>query len=183
MSLSRKPHGHMIVRSVSDAIFATIGKQVSQQPIELVVHRPEPWARPTDCFRNVARKIAECGGSAQSGYTFHHRFAQNIEGLPLYIYLTHHAVWVSPEGERVDVTPYPERRHAPLDRNGKIKFLPDDAADPIMVQGQPAPLPLRFFAVDDNKELKDYVAELNRKEQEACRELHSQGSAQNASET
>lgn len=165
----------MIVRSVSDATFAAIGKQVSQQPIELVAHRPEPWALSTDCFRNVAQKIADSGGSAQCGYTFHHRFAQKIEGLPLYIYLTHHAVWVSPEGERVDVTPYPDPRHAPLDHGGKIRFLPDDTADPVVVHGQPIPLPLRFFAVDDNPELKAYVAELNRNEQEACRKLNSAG--------
>ncbi|KRQ15562.1 hypothetical protein AOQ71_09260 [Bradyrhizobium manausense] len=164
----------MLVRSLSDATLAAIGKEVSQQPIELVTHQPKPWALPTDCFRNVARKIAEDRGSAQCGYTFHHRFAQKIEGHPLYIYLTHHAVWVSPKGEFVDVTPYPDPRHAPLDHGKKIKFLPDDTADPVVVRGQPIPLPLRFFAVDDNPELKAYVAELNRKEQEACRSLASQ---------
>lgn len=166
----------MVVRSLSDATLAAIGKEVSQQPIALVIHRPEQWAKPTDCFRNVARKIAEDGGGAQCGYTIHHRFAQKIEGLPLYVYLTHHAVWVSPEGELVDVTPYPDPGHAPLDHGKKIKFLPDDTADPVVVQGQPIPLPLRFFAVDDNRELKAYVAELNRKEQEACRALYSKAS-------
>ncbi|MCK1721254.1 hypothetical protein [Bradyrhizobium sp. 141] len=54
--------------------------------------------------------------------------------------------------------------------------MPDDTADPVVVQGQPIPLPLRFFAVDDNRELKAYVAELNRKEQEACRALYSKAS-------
>ncbi|MGY4473774.1 hypothetical protein ACVILL_001188 [Bradyrhizobium sp. USDA 3364] len=81
-----------------DAILAAIGKEVSQQAIELVAHQPEPWAQPIDCFRNIARKIAESGGSAQCGFTFHHHFAQKIEGRPLYIYLTHHAAWVSPAG-------------------------------------------------------------------------------------
>lgn len=165
----------MNVRTLSNATLDTIGKEVSQQPITLVIHRPEPWAYPTDCFRNVARKIAESGGSAQCGYTFHHRFAQKIEGLPLYAYLIHHAVWLSPEGELVDVTPYPDPRHAPLDHGKKIRFLPDDTADPVVVRGQPIPLPLRFFAVDDNPALKAYVAELNRKEQEACRKLNSAG--------
>lgn len=164
----------MHIRSLSEATFVEIGKQVSLQPITLVPHRPEPGAQPTDCFRNVERKIAKDGGGAQCGYTFHHRFATRIEGLPLYIYLTHHAVWVSPMGELLDITPYPDQRHAPFDRDGKIKFLPDDAATPVMVQGQPAPQPSRFFAVDDNEELKAYVAELNRKEQEACEQIYAQ---------
>lgn len=35
----------------------------------------------------------------------------------------------------------------PLDHGGKPKFLPDDTAEPTMLQGQPAPLALRFFAI------------------------------------
>lgn len=56
----------------------------------------------------------------------------------------------------MDVTPYPDPRHAPLGHGKKIKFLPDDTAAPVVVRGQPIPLPLRFFAVDDNPALKAY---------------------------
>jgi hypothetical protein len=44
----------------------------------------------------MSPNIAECGGDAQCGWTFHHRFADKIEGHLLYIYLSHHAVWLSP---------------------------------------------------------------------------------------
>jgi hypothetical protein len=48
-----------------------------------------------------------------------------------------------------------------------------DSARPVPAGGQPAPVPLRFFAVDDNKELRPYVDEMNRKEEEACKRLYA----------
>lgn len=70
-----------------------IARQMSRQPLGVALHKPESWALPTNCFRNVERKVRESGGRAQFGWTFHHRFAEKIPGHPLYLYLTHHAVW------------------------------------------------------------------------------------------
>jgi hypothetical protein len=164
----------METRTPTNAAIEAVARQISKQPMGLAFHRPEPWAQASNCFRNVERKVAESGGRAQFGWTFHHRLAEKMAGLPLYLYATHHAVWVSPDGKLIDVTPYPNPRHEPIGQGGDPLFLMDDSAGPVPVGGQPAPLPLRFFAIDDNQELRAYVDELNQKEQEACRQLYSQ---------
>ena len=103
----------------------------------------------------------------------HHRFAEKIPGHPLYLYLTHHAVWADLDGRLIDVTPYPDARHRPITTVNDPLFLVDDTARPIAAGGQPAPLPSRFFAIDDGPELAAYLAELNRKEREACEKLYA----------
>ena len=163
----------METRTITNTAIDAVARQVSKQPIGLALHRPESWAQATNCFRNVERKIAESGGRAQFGWTFHHRLAEKIEGLPLYLYVTHHAVWVSPDGKLVDVTPYPNPRHKPIGQDDDPIFLMDDSARPVPVGGQSAPLPLRFFAIDDSEELRAYITQLNQREQEACRQLYS----------
>ena len=103
---------------------------------------------------------------------FHHRLAEKLPGLPLYLYVTHHAVWRAPDGRLIDVTPYPSDRHKPFCVENSPLFLLDDKAKPVMAGGQPAPLPSRFFAVDDAAGLAEYVDELNRREQSECQELY-----------
>lgn len=138
-----------------------VARQVSGQQIGLVVHKPEPWAEATNCFRNAERKVREAGGRVQYGWTFHHRLAEKLPGLPLYLYVTHHAVWHAPDGRLIDVTPYPDDRHKPYSSGDSPLFLLDDNAKPVMAGGQPAPLPLRFFAIDDTPGLAEYVDEMN----------------------
>jgi hypothetical protein len=149
-----------------------VARQVSRGPMGLAHYRPEAWALPTNCFRNVARKVQESGGRGLYGWTFHHRLAEKIPGNPLYLYVTHHAVWHAPDGSLVDVTPYPDERHKPIGQDGDTLFLVDEGAAPIAVAGQPAPLPLRFFAIDESAELTRYIEELNQREKASCRELY-----------
>jgi hypothetical protein len=163
--------------TLTPATIEGVARQVSSQRVGLAFHKPEAWALPTNCFRNVERKVVESGGRAQFGWTFHHRLAEKIPGLPLYLYLTHHAVWVDPEGRLVDVTPYQDPRHEPIGKDGDPLFLMDDSAKPVPVAGQPAPLPLRFFAVDSGLELAQYIEELNREEQQKCEDLYALGGA------
>ena len=74
--------------------------------------RTELGARPNECFFNVPQKIAKDGGTPQHGWC--------LWELPgLFIEAELHAVWVSPSGEWVDVTPK-------SNREDKILFLPDD---------------------------------------------------------
>lgn len=139
----------------------------------LAKHQPEGWALANNCFRNVARKVAEDGGRAVCGWTFHHRLAEKIAGLPLYVYLTHHAVWARPDGRLINVTPYPDPRHEPIGTGGAPIFLVDPTAPPIVLGGQPAPLPMKFFAVDPGNELAEYVERLNREEKAKCDALYA----------
>src|SRR5262245_9266324 len=117
---------------ITKAMIERVAQQVSDQQIGLVVHKPEPWAEPTNCFRNVARKVREAGGREQYGWTFHHRLAEKLPGLPLYLYVTHHAVWHEPDGHLIDVTPYPNDRHKPCCIGNSPLFLLDDKAKPVI---------------------------------------------------
>src|SRR5580698_5888752 len=79
----------------------------------LVHHQPEEWALPSRCFENVTEKVHRDGGSAIYGWTFHLRFVEHRLD-EAYMFITHHAIWHSPDGSLVNVTPYPDDKHYPL---------------------------------------------------------------------
>jgi hypothetical protein len=160
------------IQQLIKAKVSTIAPTVSRQQLGLVHHRPEAWAEATHCFENVGRKIAQDGGRAQFGWTFHHRYVERIPG-PGYLFLTHHAVWHSPNGQMIDVTPYPDPKHHPLAPGGNILFLLDDKAVPVRTEKLIAPLPLRFFALGEASELAAHVTRLNDEEQEKCRGIYA----------
>ena len=105
------------------------------------------------------------------GWTFHHRYVASIPGAG-YLYVTHHAVWHSPPGHLVDVTPYPDALHRPLSPSEETLFLMDDRALPVTRTGLVAPLPLRYFVLDDDPALAAYVEHLNDEELEECRKIY-----------
>lgn len=79
------------------------------RPVYLIVD-PLPNGTVDDCFSNVARKITTAGGSQVLGWT--------IWATPVMVEGEFHAVWRSPIGDLLDVSP----------RSGgetKILFLPD----------------------------------------------------------
>jgi hypothetical protein len=77
-----------------------------------VAVRPDLGAQPNECFFNVPQKIAKDGGGIQYGWS--------IWELPgLFIEAEVHAVWVSPTGEWIDVTPK-------VNHESEILFLPDE---------------------------------------------------------
>ncbi len=147
---------------------------ISHQPLGLVYHRPEPWAKVLCCFDNAAEKIRREGrGMVRFGWTFHYRIA---EGKGEYLFATHHAVWNTPEGWLVDVTPFHEDpKHHPITKSGSVLFLVDDAARPVVTDRVIAPLPLRYFALGDDRRLRDHVEELRREEERKCREIYDSG--------
>jgi len=164
------PNIQQLIKAKIDAIAPT----VSRQPLGLVHHQPEASAETGRCFENVGRKVAQDGGRVQFGSTFHHRYVEKLPG-PGYLFITHHAVWHAPNSQLIDITPYPDPKHHPLAPGGSILFLIDDKAEPVKTDKLIAPLPLRFFALGENDELKAYVARLNADEQEKCREIYARG--------
>lgn len=148
---------------------------MSRQSIGLAYHRPEPWARVRRCFENSAEKVRREGcGHIRFGWAFHHRTA---EGKGEYLFAMHHAVWNTPEGWLVDVTPFHEEPwHHPMTApDGSVIFLVDDEAIPVVTDSVLAPLPLRYFALGDDPRLRDYVDGLRREEERKCQEIYRTG--------
>jgi hypothetical protein len=83
---------------------------VSEEPLYIDV-TPEPYAEVKECFSAVNRKVGKDGGSRQLGW--------QIWQIPdIMIEAEFHAVWKSPKGKLVDITP----KSKPINR---ILFVPD----------------------------------------------------------
>ena len=81
-----KPHVGEFCREINDAA----------EPVYLDAPAEQHGVR--DCFINVEKRMAESGGSVQYGWRIWEWFNTMIEG-------EFHAVWVSPDGTLIDVTP------------------------------------------------------------------------------
>lgn len=147
---------------------------LSTQQLGLVNHYPEKWAQPTRCFENALRKVKISGGRTQCGWIFDWRLTPHIPNVPGYLMATHHAVWCSPNGNLIDITPFrPETKHYPIRPNGSdILFQLDDTAQPVTIKNYLAPLPLLFYPLSQDPPLVAYVKELNKKEHYDCESLY-----------
>jgi hypothetical protein len=142
--------------------------EIGGERLGLVVHRPEHWAKPLRCMENVLEKMERDGGCGLFGWIFHLRFA---EGLGHYLLATHHAVWHSPDGVLIDVTPFhAEERHQPILERGDVLFLVHRSATPVQRGHVSAPLPLKFFAVTESEEMRAYVIHLTAAEEQKCQD-------------
>lgn len=74
--------------------------------------RPEAGAVVNECFPNVQAKIAHADGHMLCGW-------QLWEWPHVLVEAEFHAVWVTPEGDMVDITPKPEGE-------ARILFVPDE---------------------------------------------------------
>lgn len=83
------------------------------EPLYVEVH-PEPAARVAYCFDNSAAQAAAKGGEAVYGWAIWHWPGRWFEA-------EHHAVWRTPTGELIDVTP--QAGNPP-----RVLFLPDPSA-------------------------------------------------------
>ena len=109
------------------------------------------------------------GGRGVFGWTFHLRFAG---GLGHYLLATHHAVWHSPSGSLIDVTPFhADQRHQPINERGSVLFLLHRSAIPVQRGNVSAPLPLKFFAITESEEMRAYVKQLISAEEQKCQEI------------
>lgn len=100
--------------------------------------RVEPYAEMNECFAAVAKKIELDGGSIQHGWTIW-KFGEWMAEAEF------HAVWRSPAGELVDISPK-------LDCEDKIVFL----ADPKRTY-QGAPLDNFRHPLVKNQVVDDYI--------------------------
>lgn len=157
----------MLKRAI-ERIAATIGGG----PLGLALHRPEQQARSNRSFRNVADKVLYDGGAPVHGWTFAYRHGGDIPGEG-YLLAEHHAVWHSPDGRLVDVTPYRHAALRPISPGEDTLFLVDRAAVPAVIGKRFIPLPARAFALSEEPALVAYVAALNRRAEEAWREARA----------
>jgi hypothetical protein len=147
---------------------AEIAPRISAGPLGLALHRPEQMARSNRSFRNVADKVIYDGGAAIHGWVLHYRAGGDIPGEG-YLLAEHHAVWHSPDGRLVDVTPYPKAALRPISPGEDTLFLVDAGALPEKRGKHFIPLPSRAFALSEDEALVAYVAVLNRQAEEEWR--------------
>ena len=113
-----------------------------QMPTYLAAAKPEAGFAPLECFENSRRKAEVAGGSVVHGWTIWEYPRVLIEG-------EFHAVWRSPDGLLVDVTPRP-------DGEERILFLPDPSrrfeglrVDNIRVSLSSDPAVLKLIAANE----------------------------------
>ena len=85
----------------------------TQTPVFIPAAKPESGFLPLYCFENSQAKAENSGGTVVLGWTIWEYPCVMIEG-------EFHAVWRSPDGDLVDVTPR-------LDGEERILFVPDPA--------------------------------------------------------
>lgn len=107
--------------------------------------RPDRAAVASECFDNVARKVARAGGTVACGWA--------IWTTPgVYIEAEHHGVWRRRTGELVDVSPQPNLPK-------RILFLPDPEAiydplvhrDNVLVAASDDPAAVEFVALGNRR--------------------------------
>jgi hypothetical protein len=106
--------------------------------VVLVESQPEADAVAQYCFRNVAERISRNGGSTQFGW---YACIVRQNGKPVALIMEHHAVWRTPSGELIDITPFstlPDgaaEGSGELLEEGRIVFVPDDTANLYTIPG------------------------------------------------
>lgn len=94
-------------------------------------YESEPGAKPSQCYANCTDKVTSGGGAVVYGWVFSGRWEH------AYVIATAHAVWRSPSGDLIDITPrlpppdpLPDNALPPLKETGSGHwlFLPDPNA-------------------------------------------------------
>lgn len=90
-----------------------LAKEVSpMEKLQYIPLAPLSWCQELDCFGNVDEQVRKSGGSVQLGW-------QIWEFKNVLIEAEFHAVWKSPEGKLIDITPKPYAFKT-------ILFIPDN---------------------------------------------------------
>jgi hypothetical protein len=151
-----------------------VARQVSSGPKGLAFHQPEPWAGVNVCIDNVLRKVERDGGRALYGWTLSMRRAAAGD----YLLFTHHAVWNSPVGTLIDVTPlHPNPAIRPILQGSSTLILVDFDAEPVLIRAANgkhayAPLPSKYLPLKEGEELQRYLAGRQQDEDRTCREMY-----------
>ena len=139
-----------------------IREQYGRDAVSVAVE-PESKALANRCFRNVADKVREDGGTSQFGWMFFHHPIGDSAGLVIAL---HHAVWRSANGKLIDITPHAGE---PVVMDGdKLLFVIDDSATPIQAEGCKIGLcrPCDAFALTKNRAVRELVRHIRRAEWE-----------------
>lgn len=155
-----------IYATIEEAI-AAFGEAIGGERLASALYQPEPSAALSNCYMNVIEKVRRAGGRGLTGWTFHRR--DSDEHGP-YLFAMHHAVWVTPSGMMVDVTPYDDEQcpHPLRAADGNTLFLVHEAAPPVMINGYTCSPPLRYFPLDDGAGLAALLEERERTERAEC---------------
>lgn len=136
--------------------FNQIAASLSPGSEPVVLQREvERDARPNECYSNCQGKVETSGGAMQCGWVFQHAGGDWIVAVA-------HAVWRSPDGVLIDITPTVPTEYLPSmapailrDTAGRWVFLPDDKA---------FEQPNRYLPLTKNKALVRRCRRLNRHE-------------------
>jgi hypothetical protein len=98
-------------KTISDSVLRLRGKLgLHTEPLFVPV-RETVGNEINECYGNVAKKIKTDGGTIQHGWTVWESPGKLIEA-------EFHAVWVSPAGEHIEITPH-------ADGEAEVLFIPD----------------------------------------------------------
>ncbi len=125
--------------AISDKILAlcqSISK--SESPV-YVQCKPEPYAQINECIPAVKKKVKECGGRIRYGW-------QIWEWPNVLIEAEFHSIWVSPDGQLLDITPKPWVVE-------NILFLPDTD-----VKYEGKQINNLRVAIGDNPMINDFIS-------------------------
>src|SRR5438552_1876414 len=118
-------------RAITQTVLQFCAQIASGQHPFYVEVKPDPMALPLECFPNVAAKIAQEAGTVEHGWAI-------WEWPGVFLEAEFHAVWGSPDGKLIDVTPTP-------DGEKRILYLPDPKR-----KYQGTSLPNRFLALSSD---------------------------------
>ena len=128
-----------------------------------VLHRPEKWAVPGMCFKNVSLKVQDNGGEVIFGWTFHYPSSRD------HLRAAHHAVWHAPDGTLVDITPFDDSWNPLMYKEGLIAFLVNNDAKPLKSKaGVQISLLSKFYVPNDDKGSLELKLQLELKEAQEC---------------
>jgi hypothetical protein len=103
-------HGRIIEKR-SKLLTAFLAEHNLAEP-KSVKYQPLLGCEIEQCFRNVERQVEVAGGRMETGWAF-------FEEIEVSIHTVAHAIWITPRGDRMDITPWR------CSSQKRILFLPD----------------------------------------------------------
>ena len=125
-------------REISEDVLMFCKSVNDEEVPRYIIVEPFQNCKENYCYENVEAVIAENGGAAENGWVIWKRDNMYLEAEA-------HAVWVTVEGNWVDVTP-----HTPTEE--QIVFLPDKS-----VTNDGSRTPSEFFQLTESEDVKEYI--------------------------
>lgn len=144
MRLLRRQGRQMIIETTPKCITPEINRfckiiagKKANNPSYIPV-RSDTNCKPRYCFPNVREKVDSSGGKVITGWIIWKRGN-------MYLYAEAHAIWETPKGELIDITPKE-------DGEEQIMFLPDDR-----VEYKGRSIPSKFLPLTKSKRVMDFI--------------------------